>query len=241
MHKSFVRLLAACLAAAAVLAGCGAESGAAGVKTIRRPAVSSDELQFAAPADGDTVAVFDTTAGEIRAVLYPAKAPQACANFTSLAQQGYYNGTSFYRVVSGFCAEAGLSADGGTSTVWSGSGYAPETTDALHHYSGALCAAVNDSGQCTSVFYFLQTLPGALDASASSAMTAAGCRQAVIDAYTAAGGAPYLDYTDTVFGQVYSGMDIVDAIGQAEADENGRPLTDITINSVTISTYSSAA
>ena len=52
-----------------------------------------------------------------------------------------------------------------------------------------------------------------------------------------AGGAPYLDYTDTVFGQVYEGMDIVDTIAQTAVDENQKPTADITINSVSIETY----
>ena len=49
--------------------------------------------------------------------------------------------------------------------------------------------------------------------------------------------ANYLDYTDTVFGQVYEGMDVVDAIGQTAVDENQKPREDITINSVSIETY----
>lgn len=40
----------------------------------------------------------------------------------------------------------------------------------------------------------------------------------------AAGGAPYLDYTDTVFGQVYEGVGVVDAIAQTAVDENRSPL-----------------
>ena len=68
-------------------------------------------------------------------------------------------------------------------------------------------------------------------------MAAQGWRQEIIDAYAAAGGAPYLDYTDTVFGQVYEGMDVVDAIGAAQVDEALAPVEAITIHSVTIETY----
>ena len=55
--------------------------------------------------------------------------------------------------------------------------------------------------------------------------------------YQTAGGAPFLDYTDTVFGQVYEGMDVIDTIGQTNVDENQKPTEDITINSVTIEQY----
>ncbi|MCI2046577.1 MAG: peptidylprolyl isomerase [Faecalibacterium sp.] len=239
MRKFFAALLA-CAVLAAALAGCGGSSGKgqdAEASGIKRSKVDSAEVQFTGPAGGDTIAVFDTSAGEIRAVLYPQYAPQACENFTGLAQQGFFNNTSFSKILSGFCVEGGLSADGAASTIWGGSAFAPETTDALHHYSGALCAAADGSGQCSSVFYFMQTLPESPDDELIGKITDAGYRSEVISTYQAAGGAPYLDYTDTVFGQVYSGMDIVDNIAQTQADSNGKPASDILINSVTISTY----
>ena len=62
-------------------------------------------------------------------------------------------------------------------------------------------------------------------------------RRISISAYQTAGGAPYLDYTDTVFGQVYEGMEVVDTIAQTGVDEAQRPTEPITINSVTISKY----
>ena len=40
-----------------------------------------------------------------------------------------------------------------------------------------------------------------------------------------------------MLGQVYEGMDVVDAIGQTAVDENQKPTEDITINSVSIETY----
>ena len=67
------------LTLALLLTGCTLrpqENGNA-VQSISRPAVESAELQFAHPAAGDTVAVFDTSAGVFRAVLFPEKAPQA--------------------------------------------------------------------------------------------------------------------------------------------------------------------
>ena len=40
-----------------------------------------------------------------------------------------------------------------------------------------------------------------------------------------------------MLGQVYEGMDVVDAIGQTAVDENQKPCEDIIINSVSIETY----
>lgn len=239
MNQWRVRAAALLLAAALALTGCSLGKGGSGVKTVSRPAVESAELQFAHPAAGDTVAVFDTSAGTFRAVLFPQQAPQAYDNFAGLVQAGYYNGLTVSRVEKDFVVEAGQGADGKGTTIWNGSRYPAEYTDRLHHYSGALCMAADSSGQCASVFYVLATLPGtdSVPQELTDQMNAAGYRAEVVSAYQTAGGAPYLDYTDTVFGQVYEGMDVVDAMAQAAVDEDGQPAEPITIQSVSIETY----
>ena len=242
MNDLHVRLAALALAAGCLLTGCaafGSGSGSTEPQSVSRPAVESAELQFTHPAAGDTVAVFDTSAGVFRAVLFPQQAPQACDNFIGLAQAGYYNGLTITRVENQFVVEAGQGADGRGTTIWNGSRYPAEVTDALHHYSGALCAAADSSGQCASVFYVMETLPGSASVPQElvDQMNAAAYRAEVVSAYQTAGGAPYLDYTDTVFGQVYEGMDVVDAIAQTAVDENQRPTEAITIHSVSIETY----
>ena len=242
-----LKKIMAALALTAVLAGCSADNilssiqgGKAGtVQTVSRPAVESAELQFTHPAAGDTIAVFDTSAGVFKAVLFPTLAPQACDNFIGLVQAGYYNGLTVSRVENEFLVEAGQGADGKGTTIWSGSRYPIEATDRLHHYAGALCAATDASGQCASVFYVMESLPGgdSVTQELVDQMNAASYRAEVVAAYQTAGGAPYLDYTDTVFGQVYEGMDIVDNIAQTAVDENQKPTEAITIHSVSIETY----
>ena len=241
-----LKKIMAALALTAVLAGCSADNilssiqggKADTVQKISRPAVESAEEQFTHPAAGDT-AVFDPSAGVFKAVLFSTEAPQAVQNFTTLAQQGFYNGLTVTRVEKDFVVEAGQGTDGKGTTIWSGSRYPAETTDSLHHYSGALCMGVDASGECASVFYVVQTLPGdqSVTQELVDKMNASGYRAEVVAAYQTVGGAPYLDYTDTVFGQVYEGMDVVDTIGQTGVDENQKPTEDITINSVSIETY----
>ena len=122
MHKK--RWAALVLAAALALTGCsfgGVGGGGSAAQKIDRPAVESAELQFTHPAAGDTVAVFDTSAGVFRAVLFPDKVPQAYDNFVGLVQAGYYNGLTVSRVESGFVVEAGQGADGRGNTIWNGS------------------------------------------------------------------------------------------------------------------------
>ena len=235
--KKWMALLLALLL---LLTGCSLGGrGGSTVQKIERPAVESQEVQFTHPAAGDTVAVFDTSAGTFRAVLFPDKAPQACENFIGLVQAGYYNGLTVSRVESGFVVEAGQGADGKGSTIWNGNRYPIEVSDSLHHYSGALCMGTDASGDCASIFYVVQTLPGdqSVTQELVDQMNSAGYRAEVVSAYQTAGGAPFLDYTDTVFGQVYEGMETVDTIGQTSVDEKQKPTEDITINSVTIETY----
>ena len=226
---------------------------------IKRPptrpdALTSSERQFTAPQDGDTIAVFDTTLGEVRAVLYPDAAPMAVYNFVGLARSGYYDNTTIWRSEYGFAVQGGDATGTGTggSTIWSNNPYPLEASADLKHYAGALCAAFATGGDVTggnSQFYFVTALPDSVSSGDQQAeLTANGYTDAQVAAYAAVGGLPYLDNTDTVFGQVYEGMDVVDAMACVETakDDDGndtyRPVEDaaITINSVTITTYTSA-
>ena len=245
-------VLAAALAFALLLCGCsGAETGH---KAPQRAAVESGERQFAQPSDGDFIAIFSTSLGEVRAVLYPDAAPMAVQNFVGLARSGYYDNTVIWRAQYGFAVQGGDATGTGTggSTIWSNNPYPPEASADLKHYAGALCAAFATGGDVTggnSQFYFVTALPDSVSSSDRQAeLTANGYTDAQIAAYAAVGGLPYLDNTDTVFGQVYQGMDVVDAMACVDTvkDDDGndtyRPTEEaaITINSVTITTYSSA-
>lgn len=242
MKKSLCLIFSVCLCFL-LLTGCGStdENGRPRKKDVHRDEIESSEIQFTQPAADAPIAIFDTTMGEIRAVLYPQYAPMAVENFIGLCENGYYNNTDFHRVIYGFAVQGGDASGTGHkgASIWNNQPYPSEFSAQLHHYSGALCAARSPESEVstTSQFYFVQSLPGALDEALQAQMVQAGLDQPVIDTYNAAGGLPYLDYTDTVFGQVYQGMDIVDQIAQQDTDENDRPVQSITINSVTISTY----
>ena len=91
----------------------------------------------------------------------------------------------------------------------------------------------------------MTALPGSVDKAMQDELAANGYTESQIAAYAAAGGLPYLDNTDTVFGQVYAGMEVVDAMAcvQTDAAEDGsdtfRPAEEaaITINSVTVTAW----
>ena len=236
-----------CLVFAMLLALCACSSGKS---TPKRPAVTSSERQFTTPAEGDTIAIFTTRQGEIRAVLYPDAAPRAVYNFVGLARIGYYDGTVFWRAQYGFAVQGGDATGTGTggSTIWSNNAYPAEVDPGLKHYAGALCAAFATGGERTggnSQFYFVQALPDSVDEAQQQALAQNGYTQEQIDAYAAAGGLPYLDNTDTVFGQVYEGMNVVDKLAGVKTidSEDGadtcRPFDsgDVTIEHITIAAY----
>ena len=236
-----------CLVFAMLLALCACSSGKS---TPKRPAVTSSERQFTTPTEGDTIAIFTTSQGEIRAVLYPDAAPMAVYNFAGLARIGYYDGTVFWRTQYGFAVQGGDATGTGTggSTIWSNNAYPAEVDPGLKHYAGALCAAFATGGERTggnSQFYFVQALPDSVDEAQQQALAQNGYTQEQIDAYAAAGGLPYLDNTDTVFGQVYEGMNVVDKLAGVKTidSEDGadtcRPFDsgDVTIEHITIAAY----
>lgn len=82
----------------------------------------------------------DTDAGEIRVALRPDAAPYAVWNFARLAEQGYYDGVTFHRVVPDFVIQAGDPRGDG----WGGPGWAiPDEINDLPYDRGALGMALS--------------------------------------------------------------------------------------------------
>lgn len=63
--------------------------------------------QLRQPAAGDTVATIKTNKGDIKVVLFPDAAPKAVENFTTHADNGYYDGVIFHRVIPDFMIQGG--------------------------------------------------------------------------------------------------------------------------------------
>ena len=178
----FVLSLSLCLS---LLTGCGSQAdGKPRKKAVRREPAETVSAQLAGPESGDLIAVFDTSYGEIRAVLYPEAAPMAVENFTGLAEQGYYDGTLFHRVIYGFVTQGGDASGTGQkgATIWNNNPFPAEISAELRHYSGALCAANSpeEEASTTSQFYFVQSLPGELDPDLRAKLEAAGTDASVL-------------------------------------------------------------
>lgn len=119
-----MRLLLALVCAVALpAAGCGggdeepaASTSASGCVAVERPDPREPRPAEAptAPLDGDVRAVVVTNCGRFTIALDPDSAPNATASFAALAEAGWFDGTTFHRIVPGFVVQGGdPSATGG--------------------------------------------------------------------------------------------------------------------------------
>jgi peptidyl-prolyl cis-trans isomerase B (cyclophilin B) len=157
--------------------------------------------QMAIDPSKQYTATIKTDKGDIVVNLFAKDAPQTVNSFVFLAQQGFYNGLTFDRVVKDFVIQGGDPKGDGSG----GPGYTvPDEINAHKNDAGALAMANAGPGTDGSQFY--------IDLTAQ----------------------PNLDGRYTVFGQVVSGLDVVQAIGQTPHTP-GDPAPAITIDSVSVS------
>ena len=186
---------------------------------------------------GDTIATIKTNMGEIKIRLFPKYAPKAVENFVTHAKEGYYDGLIFHRVIENFMIQGGDPNGTGTGgeSIW-GEPFEDEFTPELHNLRGALSMANAGPGTNGSQFFIVQAKEVSEDMleqlrMANEQYFPTEC----IEAYEKMGGTPWLDYHHTVFGQVFEGMETVDAIAGAPADYfTNKPKTDVTIESIII-------
>jgi len=122
---------------------------------------------------------------------YPEAAPVTVASFLHLARTGFYNGTTFHRVVPGFVAQGGdpKSKDPNAKDVGTGGpGYnLPAEFNSLKHETGTLAMARSQDPNSGGSQFYICLAPQ-----------------------------PSLDGQYTVFGHVVSGMEVVNAITQGD-------------------------
>jgi len=197
---------------------------------------STETPQLEPPAKGETIAVIKTDMGDIRVKFFPVEAPKAVENFIRLAEKGYYDGIIFHRVINGFMIQGGDPTGTGTGgeSIW-GKPFEDEFSDKLRHYRGALSMANAGPDSNGSQFFIVQadSLPEKLE----KQMVEYGFDPDIINKYKEHGGTPWLDYWHTVFGEVFEGMDVVDRIASVKVDRNDKPLEDVKIITVEITTY----
>jgi peptidyl-prolyl cis-trans isomerase B (cyclophilin B) len=143
------------------------------------------------PDESYDVAVITTKFGEIVVRFLEDLAPGHSANFKKLARQGFYNGTTFHRVIPGFMIQGGdpnSKNDDRSDDGRGGPGYTIPAEIAARHPRGALAAARTGGPM-------------------NPQMRSSGSQFYITVAPT-----PNLDGQYTVYGHVISGMDVADKI-----------------------------
>src|SRR6266849_8862672 len=154
-------------------------------------------------------AVIQTNKGTIRFELLEEDAPKATENFRLLAEQGYYDGVIFHRVIKGFMIQGGdpTGTGRGGASAWGGK-FADE---------------INSSSEVYQRGYKKGTV-----AMANAGPNTNGSQFFIMHA----------DYplppSYTIFGRVIDGLDIVDAIATSQTDRNDKPTSEVKMERVTI-------
>ena len=199
------------------------------------------EAQMAEPEEGDTIAIFHIeNYGDITVKFFEDVAPLACENFITHAEEGYYDGLTFHRVIEDFMIQGGDPLGNGTGgeSIW-GEDFGEELSTTVLPYKGALCMASRGTGTTSigSQFFIVQA---DYSEDMSQYLSYFGYSN-LLNSYETYGGDLYdlaISYQYTTFGQVIDGLDIVDEIAAVETDSSDKPVTDVVISSIEITTYS---
>lgn len=149
-------------------------------------------------------ATLHTSAGDIRLILFPSKAPKTVENFVTHSRNGYYDGTIFHRTIKQFMIQGGDPDGDGTggTSIWNRE-FEDEITDLKHErYTLSMAnAGPNTNGSQ----FFITTAE-----------------------------THHLDGKHTIFGTVKSGFDIVHKIESAPVGKLDRPRDPVYIHSIEI-------
>ena len=189
-------------------------------------------FQTKAPEKGDLVAVMHTNMGDIKIKLFKDEVPKTVKNFVELSKKDYYNGIIFHRVIKDFMIQGGdpTGTGMGGESIY-GKSFEDEFSNELFNIRGALSMANAGPNTNGSQFFIVQAknIPDEM----FEQMKEAGYPEEIIEAYKE-GGTPWLDHRHTVFGQVISGMDVVDEIAAVETTFGDKPKDDVVIVGVEI-------
>jgi cyclophilin family peptidyl-prolyl cis-trans isomerase len=153
-------------------------------------------------ADTDQVAVVETKFGKMVIEFCEKDAPKTVANFVKLAKRGFYNGTTFHRVIPGFMIQGGdpnsKDEDRGNDGT-GGPGYTVEAEIKRDHKRGTVATArlgdqVNPEKRSSGSQFFINVKDNS-----------------------------FLNGGYTVFGNVIAGMDVADKIANVPRDPRDNP------------------
>jgi cyclophilin family peptidyl-prolyl cis-trans isomerase len=131
-------------------------------------------------------AIFHSNRGDFTVDLFAQQAPITVNNFVFLARQGFYDGTTFHRVIKGFMAQGGDPTGTGTG----GPGYQwndEPSALALKHDGPGVLSMANAGRNTNGSQFFITFVP-----------------------------TPHLNGKHAVFGRVSSGMDVVNSLRERD-------------------------
>ncbi|MEN9569299.1 MAG: hypothetical protein RL172_530 [Bacteroidota bacterium] len=192
--------------------------------------------KMASPDTAVTRVKITTSMGEIVIKLYN-QTPQHRDNFIKLVKSHFYDSLLFHRVINGFMIQGGdpdtKNAIPGQRVGMGGVGYTvpAEFDSLLYHKKGALCAARSENPAKASSGCQFYLVHGKTYNDAQLDMIERANNNYFSPAkrmtYKMLGGTPTLDKNYTVFGQVETGLEVIDKIAMMPADNYNRPLEDV--------------
>jgi cyclophilin family peptidyl-prolyl cis-trans isomerase len=188
--------------------------------TIATAVILKGACAMAADTKTAEVAVIETKFGKIVIELNEKEAPKTCANFKKLIKEGFYNGTTFHRVIPNFMIQGGdptSKEDPKGPRVGSGGpGYTVPAEIKLEHKRGTVATArqgdqVNPTRASSGSQFFINVKDN-----------------------------DFLNGGYTVFGKVISGMDVADKIVAVPRDSRDNPNEKVEMTKVYLTTEAEA-
>lgn len=145
---------------------------------------------------------------KIKIELYPQKAPITVANFEKLVKEGFYDGLTFHRVISGFMIQGGDplgTGTGGSKEKIKGEFAANGVPNDIKHVRGVVSMARSMNPDSASSQFFIMHKD-----------------------------AEHLDGQYAAFGRVVQGIEVVDEIAACETDMRDKPVIPQVMKSVTL-------
>ena len=182
------------------------------------PIDQKDQTEYYPEEDQMSLVTISTSAGDIHLELDADNAPITVANFLKLAEDGYYSGTIFHRIIDGFMVQGGGLDENMTPKPTNTDPIQNEANNGLKNNRGSIAMArTMDPHSATGQFFINHKDNDFLN---HTAETSQGWGYAV-------------------FGSVIDGMDVVDQIALSTTSTVGgyadAPLEPTVINSVTVS------
>jgi cyclophilin family peptidyl-prolyl cis-trans isomerase len=181
-------------------------------------------------SQNETMFVIHTDYGDMKGILYD-YTPGHRDNFVKLIKDGWFNGSTFHRVIKGFMIQGGGKEDGSVDVGYT---IPAEIYPDYFHKKGALAAArqgddVNPEKRSSGSQFYIVQGKKYTDSELTALETRMGAEWTPEqkEAYKTVGGTPFLDYNYVVFGEITEGLDVIDKIAAVQTGYRDLPAKDV--------------